>query len=227
MKRKSVGNATANGKAGDDQAAIAQQRRKRVPRACDGWGSPALFDLLQRLVGKGRDRIKKLLGDLVPSGGRVLDVACGTGEMSSAFTHARYFGVDRQYEYVTYARRHRRAQCAVMDATRLAVADGSFATVVAVNALHHFDDASVRRFVGEAARVLSPDGHLAIVDFTPDRNRDLVQKAVIALDRGRYVRTADACMRLLDDRFELCAFSRVPNWPWNYAVFVLAPRGVL
>jgi len=189
--------------------------------------NPALFDLVQKIAGRGRFRLKALLRRLAPPGARVLDIACGTAEFAGAFESAPYFGVDLNPRYIAYAARRRPGLYAVMDAARLAFSEASFGLVLAVNVLHHFDDATAHLFAGEAARVLAPQGRLAVVDFTTEDGIDLVRRVVIGLDRGVHVRSACGCVSIFRDLFELQELHRVPNWPWNYTAFILSPRSTL
>jgi len=51
--------------------------------------------------------------------GRILDLACGTGEFSTFFKEEDYVGIDIFREYVHYAERIHRRIFLLMDATNL------------------------------------------------------------------------------------------------------------
>jgi len=98
------------------------------------------------------------------SPGTTLDVACGSGLMLAPLARSgeRIFGIDFNQDACRDARAN---GVAVVrgDAFSLPLKDGLLATVVATQFLNQQDSASARRFVHEAARVLSPGGRLIIV----------------------------------------------------------------
>jgi len=94
-------------------------------------------------------------------GGRILDVACGSG-YGTAMLGA--VGVDVSLEALRYARRHP-APYVAADAARLPFADAAFDAVVSFETIEHLADPD--RFVAECARVLKPGGRLLV--STPNR----------------------------------------------------------
>ncbi len=98
-----------------------------------------------------RDRVR---------GGRILDVACGTG-YGTAMLGA--VGVDLSLDALRYARRHPAAYVAA-DAARLPFGR-VFDAVVSFETIEHVADAG--RFVSECARVLKPGGLFLV--STPNR----------------------------------------------------------
>ena len=113
----------------------------------------------------------------------VLDVACGTGDLSMAFAHggaARVVGMDFTHEMLEVAgyKRHAAGErgdhkiadivYADGDAMRLPVADGSFDVVSIAFGIRNVTDPA--KAMGEFARVLRPGGRLAILEFSLPRN---------------------------------------------------------
>lgn len=111
------------------------------------------------------------LGDIgFPAGARVLDVGCGTGVLTRRVARwsnvGSVVGVDVAPSLLDRAR----ALCAALpnvafeegDATALPFADASFDVVVLDSTISHVPDAG--RAVAEAARVLRPNGVLAVFD---------------------------------------------------------------
>jgi SAM-dependent methyltransferase len=93
--------------------------------------------------------------------GRVLDVGCGTGHSFDRLAPRETVGVDIDGEVLAGQAR----ETAVADMRELPFADDSFASVIASHAIEHVPDPE--RAIGEAARVLRPDGVAAFV--TPNR----------------------------------------------------------
>jgi len=114
-----------------------------------------------------------VLGDL--SGGRVLDVATGTGGfvrflLDGLRDHAEIVGIDANAERAAafseaFADRPD-VRFEQMDALHLVFPDGSFDTVCVSNSLHHFADPTPA--LAEMLRVLRPGGHLVVNEMYRD-----------------------------------------------------------
>src|SRR5437773_1473186 len=102
-------------------------------------------------------------GDL--AGRRVLDIGCGTGRASEALVErgSRVWGVEPEREMAALAR-ERVSTVKVAPAERLPFKDGWFERALMWLVVHLVDRP---RAFGEAARVLRPDGRLAIGTFHP------------------------------------------------------------
>jgi SAM-dependent methyltransferase len=108
-------------------------------------------------------------------GGRVLDVATGTGSfvtflLEGLRSHGEIVGID---EDADRARAFAEAfgdrpdvRFEAMDAHRLAYADASFDTACLSNSLHHFEDPEP--VLAEMLRVLRPGGHVAVNEMYRD-----------------------------------------------------------
>ena len=116
---------------------------------------------------------KRVIGDL--SGGRVLDVATGTGGfvrflLDGLLDHDEIVGIDangeRAVAFVEAFGDHPDVRFERMDAHRLAFPGGSFDTVCVSNSLHHFADPAP--VLAEMLRVLRPHGHLVVNEMYRD-----------------------------------------------------------
>jgi ubiquinone/menaquinone biosynthesis C-methylase UbiE len=132
----------------------------------------------------GRSRLlpslqKKALAELRPrAGDRVLDVACGAGELVIAVApHVqRAVGVDLSDGMLqlarsrllesTDARASDNVEFLLGPSDALPFGDGSFTALVCTTALHHFPDP--QQSIDEMARVLAPGGRLVIGDISRD-----------------------------------------------------------
>ena len=114
-------------------------------------------------------RERQLLERWLAGRANVLEIACGTGRLSS------FAGVacDASQESLKVARtRHARLPVVAADATRLPFAAASFDAVFGFHLLMHLDQAGVHATISEASRVLRRDG-LLILDVVSAVRRGL------------------------------------------------------
>ncbi|HSH00085.1 MAG TPA: class I SAM-dependent methyltransferase [candidate division Zixibacteria bacterium] len=109
----------------------------------------------------------------------IADVGCGTGRYSKVIlthlpTAGRFYCCDYSPAMLAECRRRmvktaegRRIYFSCTSAASLPLATRSLDGLVTFNAVHHFN---LGRFLAEAARVLRPDGILAIYTRTPEQN---------------------------------------------------------
>lgn len=144
---------------------------------------------------------------------RVLDVATAAGHTALAFAPhvAHVTATDITLPMLTVAAQlaqgHDLANISLLaaDAENLPFADRRFDLVTCRIAAHHFPD--VGRFLSEAARVLRPDGLLAVVDNVVPGSRRRGKKAQRQRDAGRYVNTFE---KLRDPSHYRCL--SLPEW---------------
>jgi demethylmenaquinone methyltransferase/2-methoxy-6-polyprenyl-1,4-benzoquinol methylase len=129
------------------------------------------YDLLNRLLTFGMDvgwrrRTVAALG--LPPGGRILDLACGTGDLCRELQAAGYaaVGVDRSAGMLAAARTS--APLVRGDALFLPVPDGSIDGIVCGFALRNF--VALGPFFDECARVLRTGGRVALLEVSEPRH---------------------------------------------------------
>lgn len=126
------------------------------------------YDLMNRLLTAGLDqRWRRRLLDLarVGAGDRVLDVACGTGDLAELAGErgALVLGVDFAREMLRGAQlRGAAAGLTCADAAELPVATASVKVVTCGFALRNFVE--LEAVVNEMGRVLEPEGRLAVLE---------------------------------------------------------------
>lgn len=154
--------------------------------ASRGIGFPRTYDLLLRIMTRGREKhYRKNLLDLadIAPGHSVLDIGCGTGTQAIAIHRqvqpgGSVIGVDISKKMLVAAsRKARRAGADIVfrwaDATRLPFEDGGFDVVTATTVLHMVPLDQRCLCVSEAARVLKHNGHLLLIDYAgkPEQRR--------------------------------------------------------
>jgi len=187
-------NAPAWGRA--DLAGSPHDRRDKADRVRSMFAAIApSYDLNNRLHSLGLDqawrrRVVRTAG--IRPGDRVLDAACGTGDLTHQLARAdaeEVIGLDFTREMLDLAERKRaglpervagRVRYVQGDAERLAFEDGSFDVVTIAFGVRNLQDPA--RGIAEMARVLRPGGRLVILEF--DRPRLAPIRCVNALYAG-------------------------------------------
>jgi demethylmenaquinone methyltransferase/2-methoxy-6-polyprenyl-1,4-benzoquinol methylase len=143
-------------------------------------GIAARYDLLNHVLSGNVDKrwrrtlTTKLFAQLPDHAGgtRILDVACGTGDLSFALHNGgpiRVFGIDFSRPMLEAAKSKAKAQGLKVpfiegDALKLPFADCSFTAVTIAFGLRNL--ASVEQGLEELLRVLKPGGRIAVLEFS-------------------------------------------------------------
>jgi demethylmenaquinone methyltransferase / 2-methoxy-6-polyprenyl-1,4-benzoquinol methylase len=129
------------------------------------------YDLANHLLSGGLDfwwrhRATEVVRQWQPS--RVLDLATGSGDLALAIARklpeAIITGVDFSPEMLAVARGKGLANTVVADALQLPFAEASFDVVTVAFGLRNMADWGVA--LAEMARVLTPGGHVLVLDFS-------------------------------------------------------------
>ncbi|MER5179205.1 class I SAM-dependent methyltransferase [Streptomyces sp. NPDC002896] len=127
----------------------------------------AVYDRTRGGEPRAQAAAEAVLGLVPAASGTLLDVACGTGLVTSRLTRAglRTTGVDISPGMLSVAARRLDGAVVLGDSRRLPFADGSFDAVTVIWLLHLLPDAAP--VVAQAARVLRPGG---VFVTTVDKN---------------------------------------------------------
>jgi demethylmenaquinone methyltransferase / 2-methoxy-6-polyprenyl-1,4-benzoquinol methylase len=133
------------------------------------------YDLLNHLLSMNIDRywrartVSRVAPILARPGAQVLDVCCGTGDLTLALqSQGRVFGSDFSHRMLVAARRKRCSALFEADALQLPVADASLDLVTAAFGFRNLTN--YRGGLMELRRVLKPGGAVAILEFSTPPN---------------------------------------------------------
>ncbi len=150
-----------------------EERLARRPDAIRGMFAAVAsrYDLLNRVLSLRQDvRWRKRLVSALrrAPAARVLDLACGTGDVALAIDGHDVIGADFCLDMLVLARakaarRGRRLPLVCTDALAMPFRAGSFAATTVAFGVRNFADLDAG--IGEVRRVLTPDGVLAVLEF--------------------------------------------------------------
>jgi 2-polyprenyl-3-methyl-5-hydroxy-6-metoxy-1,4-benzoquinol methylase len=165
----------------------------------------AVYERVQRLIGgeAGRRRFEREFVRPAP-GARILDIGCGTGAVVEHLpAGVDYVGYDFNPRYIEEARRRfagrGRFYCGRVEEAPQE-AEG-YDLVLAMAILHHLEDAQADGLVESARAQLRPGGCLVTLDPVRHPGQSALTRLLLALDRGRRVRTPEEYRGLAAARF--------------------------
>lgn len=162
-------------------AHLTEETRPQTTGRTIGWAEH--YDFVVQLLTLGRARALRQLTieqAQLRSGEAVLDVGCGTGDLTllakqRVGTAGRVCGIDAEPEMIQVARRkamqaHAEIDFRVQPIEALTFPDQSFDVVLSSLMMHHLPDDLKPRALAELRRVLKPGGRLVIADFKRPTN---------------------------------------------------------
>lgn len=162
----------------------------------DVLGIPKVYSAFARFV--GGDARGAYVRDYVrpESGGKVLDIGCGTADILDWLPAGTdYTGFDSSAAYIAeaQARFGSRGRFFQAEVTPERAREFSgFDIVLANGVLHHLDDDSARHLLDIARIALRPGGRLVTLDGAYADGQSAIARMLLARDRGRFVRPAQA-----------------------------------
>jgi ubiquinone/menaquinone biosynthesis C-methylase UbiE len=170
-----------------------------------------------------KSRIRELIGP--EQGLRLLDVACGSGDLVDVTRPCRYIGTDIEFLRVRHASRDEHTAHVVSDASALPFAARSVDRILAAGLFHHVSDATAAAVLGEMARVLRPAGRVVVLDaIWPRRWYNVTGLVARYLDDGRFVRHPPEYTRLFSSAFEIRSLEYPGRLSLDFVLAVLDPR---
>ena len=178
---------------------------KIIDRLSSILGFPSGYRLFTRIV--GGDVWRVYLAEYVKPvpGEKVLDIGCGPADILNSLPEVDYTGLDISPEYIAAAKQRfggrGRFWCGDVGLAALEREQGTFDLVLATGVLHHLDDERASRLYELARLALRPHGRLITYDgcYVPEQSR--IARWMLSHDRGKFVRTREAYLRLASVRF--------------------------
>jgi len=180
-------------------------------------------------AGAGRREFFRRHAD-IPPGSRVLEIGCGHGKNIEYMPEGvEYTGCDPNPAYIEYAQQRygARGQLLCLSAEDFAQEHlGEFDVVLVVSVLHHLDDSQVVALADGAKASLRAGGHLLVWEPCWTPSQGWLDRLMLSLDRGRFVRTADAYSVLLGPMFGpiQTQFLMTPKILWPQSGCILRAR---
>ena len=167
---------------------------------------PLVYLASQFLIGAMRARRTCIQSYVSPrTGSRILDIGCGPGYVLDYLPEVDYVGYDTDPNYIRYAVRRYgdkgRFACGVLTADKVEGL-GKFDVVMLMGVLHHLDDGAARDVLLLAYQALKPGGRVVALEQCYKTGQPWMDKLLLDLDRGKFVRDENGYRALAKRAFE-------------------------
>lgn len=159
--------------------------------------SPKVYDFVQNALGAQSSR-RTLVRDhfQLRSGHTMLDVGCGTGEITPHLpAGVNYYGIDLSPDYIASARQ-RYGQLGRFDVADVSQPLPSSTPpadlVTCIGLLHHLDDSECVTLFRSIDKLLASGGRFVTLDPTFVSGQSVIAYQLARRDRGRNVRSPEA-----------------------------------
>lgn len=186
-----------------------------------------ISDYLRRIAENNFHVISNIIKAELCSGGRgtILDIGCGSGMFSLLFDENNYTGLDISERCIAYAKKRRKRNFMVMNATSLTFPDAYFKNILIFGVLHHLPDREAKAVLSEASRVFSGDGKILIIEDIPTLSRfNILGKMMHYFDLGKYIREFHEYSNLFSNYLSLGKSYAVKSGICDYGVFVFEKK---
>lgn len=187
-------------------------------------GFPVVYQLIRWIFNADRIRPILLSGVGYQPGMRVLDIGCGTGELSECFQPEDYVGIDFSEAYIEAARGRYKGEFHAMDAADIDRLGSSFDRAFMNGVFHHLPDEKVEATLSALTHILKPEGLFLVLEAVwPSRRWDLPGYFFRWLDRGKYVRSASEWKTLLGATWQIESVRLIHSGIIEDIILVLRP----
>lgn len=122
----------------------------------------------------------------------MLDIGCGPGDILKYLNDVEYFGFDKNHRHIEAARKRYGDRGTFLHkdvSTELIQEFSVYDIVLAMGILHHLDDNEAIQLLQLSKEALRPGGHLVTFDRCYTKLQPWINRYILSIDRGRYVRT--------------------------------------
>ena len=152
---------------------------------------PQAYQLFWTVIG-GPHRSKILVDQYIRprAGDRILEIGCGPGTIVPYLPESEYVGFDMSPSYIAQAqKRFPRSRFVCERVSEYTLKERSyFDIVLALGIVHHLADAEAKQLFQIAHDALKPAGKLVTLDGVWNEGQSSAARALLARDRGQYVR---------------------------------------
>jgi SAM-dependent methyltransferase len=166
---------------------------------------PQAYQLFWNVIG-GPTRSRILVAEYIRSkpGDRILEIGCGPGTIVPYLPESEYVGFDMSAHYIEQAKKkfpQARFVCEKVSEYTLKER-AYFDIVLALGIVHHLDDQEALKLFQIAHDALRPGGKLVTLDGVWVSGQSSGAKALLARDRGQFVRDEEGYVRIASRVFD-------------------------
>jgi cyclopropane fatty-acyl-phospholipid synthase-like methyltransferase len=129
-------------------------------------------------------------------GDKILDIGCGPGDIVQYLPHVSYVGFDNNRDYIEQAKQKfgQRGLFIWSSINTYSVKEAdqnTYDAAIALGVLHHVNDTEATTMFNIARTALKPGGRLITLDNRHTDNQPQLEKVLLSLDRGKFIRTPE------------------------------------
>lgn len=162
-------------------------------------------------------------------GGKILDVGCGDGCITSRLSGNKnfedVFGIDISREAIKIARKKNpKITFIVADCTNIPFSSESFETIVASEIIEHLTHEGGKKFLNEASRVLKPHG--VIIASSPNISNPYMKFLQLVRKNKEHLKeyTRKEFKILISSKFKIIYYTSQVKCPLSLIKFVKIPK---
>ena len=180
---------------------------------------PLLFNTIRYILVGGKSRLNKEIFDAIKpkEDEKILDIGCGTCEFSELI-NSKYIGIDLNKSFLKKAKKKFPDRILMeIDAKNINFGKKSFDKILMMNFLHHFSDEDCKIILNEAKMVLK---NKIVIEDNIIPTKGFINKLLVKLDRGDYIRTKDQEIDLVKEFFKIGEIKTFKSGFYEFIVII-------